>query len=67
MRICETCAYYAPSEVGSISNDLDGECHRNPPQVIAWPDVYNLCAFFPAVNREDWCGEWTNDSEGVGL
>lgn len=53
MRICETCAYYAPSEVGSISNDLDGECHRNPPQVIAWPDVYNLCAFFPAVNRED--------------
>ena len=65
LNLCGNCRYYVPRQAVNIDNDLDGECHRNPPQVIAWPESHELAAFFPAVNKEDWCGKWKQGEHNV--
>ncbi len=43
---CGTCRF-------SDNRTMPGECHRFPPQATIEADF-----IFPAVNADDWCGEW---------
>jgi hypothetical protein len=58
MAACSTCRHYLPDRQ---------ECRRLPPQIVHThliPDQFGgeartiqLQAFWPCVEKEDWCGE----------
>jgi len=47
---CGNCRYM--TQIGRISR----ECHRHAPQPSC---DKNVPAWWPGVNKEDWCGEWS--------
>ncbi|NNF79727.1 MAG: hypothetical protein HKN05_17020 [Rhizobiales bacterium] len=40
-----------------------GHYHRFPPQVAANPDSGVVLQKFPATDRRQWWGEWSDDAE----
>jgi hypothetical protein len=53
---CENCRFFRKwSKPG-------GECRRNAPQAVAIHADIDDCehiAYWPGVDRADWCGEWS--------
>jgi len=62
-QICETCRFFVPAE--AHRNIGGGNCHRYPPAVFWDHDVQEPWWEFPAMIRDEWCGEWRpRTSEG---
>ena len=75
--LCYNCKWFAPFDdpiIESISDTLDGvwivyngSCHRNPPTFMpalseeAGLDIDK--GWWPYVNADDWCGEFTKGEE----
>jgi len=52
---CETCRYFYEEKANEVS-----ECRRYPPRPVADPeDSGLLSAFWPDVEQDQWCGEWS--------
>jgi hypothetical protein len=63
---CADCKFFKPFEA---EDDTGGWCRRKPPVIVdalfqpAHPDTSAVdavagCSFFPAVDQDDWCGEF---------
>lgn len=50
---CGSCFY-------SVAAYSGGECHRNPPEslVVRTIEGKKIKTIWPAVQENDWCGEW---------
>ena len=64
---CQTCAWFRPSKAmkGREPEKFDGECRRNPPQILllqADTVLMRDVATFPAVYETSWCGEWRGNT-----
>ena len=63
IQICDTCKYFGMQvDHGwqKIECGDDGACRLNPPFVLSSGDGEGgFCTIFPPVNREDWCGRWS--------
>lgn len=67
---CKTCRFYRADRISestghtvlwfqSKSSDEPcgyGECHKQPPAMFGRDDYEDTR--FPAVNEDNWCGEW---------
>jgi hypothetical protein len=50
-KYCGTCVFYLDGPVAD-------ECRRNPPIIVAKPDML-ITRLWPEVRpKEDWCGEY---------
>lgn len=53
---CNYCVYFKRED------DFFGRCRRFPPKVVVETWDYGkdsqLTDVFPAVNNDEWCGEW---------
>jgi len=59
-QTCETCRYFYEEKSNEIS-----ECRRYPPRPVADPeDAGLLSAYWPDVEPDQWCGEWSLVSAG---
>ena len=56
IRCCLNCRYYKPYEEEHPEADVDAECRRYPPQVVA--DGDRCMSSYPGVDPGEWCGEW---------
>jgi len=36
-----------------------GECRKDPPVVIQSDESMSPASYWPEVNHDDWCGQWT--------
>lgn len=63
---CCNCVYGDFSHlVDNSSLDALGECRRRPPKIVALAGNFGLdgahpISELPAVDTEDWCGEWVS-------
>lgn len=55
MKRCDNCRFFEPN----ITNDR-GECRKKPPVLF---DNDNLDGYFPRVDSDDWCGEYSPKPE----
>ena len=57
MISCKGCFFYKALDATQQQEPIEpvGECHVNPPTVIAIPN--GAGAFFPAVKEDCFCGE----------
>ena len=51
-RTCSNCIYY-------FSDSED--CHFNPPQSVVKFEADGYSANWPAVDADEWCGQWAPD------
>ena len=54
MSTCKTCRWW-------IKAGEYHECHRNPPLSMS-NDFEGL---WPYTGPDDWCGEWTDETDGL--
>ncbi len=52
---CELCRFYAPLEAGE---GHDGECRWRPPILGQVRLTYSGFSYWPAVDRNHFCGEF---------
>lgn len=58
---CRNCRF----AIAVPGTDLDGFCHRLPPDIVRDAEAKSTSSFFPPVNLDKcWCGEWSWDWHG---
>jgi hypothetical protein len=61
---CSSCACFKPLDILAAGQAGQGQCHRNPPQIVAVMvntgrgAVLAPVAGFPQIAEKDWCGEY---------
>lgn len=58
---CSHCVYWVNDH--QADPPTVGHCHRFPPGVTVNPETGTIVQKFPATDRRQWCGEWSDDAE----
>jgi len=61
---CSSCACFFPLSIMAAGAAGQGQCHRQPPQLVAIAvntpkgNMLAPVSAFPQVTEKDWCGEY---------
>jgi len=69
---CYTCKHWLGNRASRDLERIQGECHRNPPQIagliqqqtISGPQPSAVTAF-PTINALAFCGEWATQLQVI--